>query len=105
MAAKAFGAGLGAAIALVIAWAWIGAALSLVFPLYLLFLAGSGYLISESISLAVNRKRGLWLQVASGASVCVMFGLLNVINIISTMTPVGALGLILASALSLPGLR
>lgn len=105
VAVKAFGVGLGAVLALVIAWVCIGATLKPIFPLYLLFLAGSGYLVGESISLAVNRKRGPWLQVVSGASVCGMLGLLDAINIISVMTPVGILGLILALALSLSRFR
>ena len=97
--------GLGTVLALGIAWVCIGVVLKPVFPLNLLFFAGSGYLVGESISLAVNRKRGPWLQVISGVNVCVLFGLLDVVNIISAMTPVGALGLILALALSLPRLR
>ena len=104
-AAKAFGAGLGTGVVLVVLWVLIGWILKLMFPIYLVSLAGSGYIIGESISLASNRKRGHWLQGISALVVCFMFGLLDIINVISITTIASILGLILALALSLSRFR
>ena len=69
---KAVGVGLGAAGVLGVVW-------GLVVPYmagfgYLLVLA-AGYLISELMSRAVNRKRSIGLQVVSGLSTAICFGM------------------------------
>jgi hypothetical protein len=60
---KAVGVGLGLAIAIGLAWGWIWDHVSF---FNFLLAAGVGYAIGELISLSVNRRRGVGLQVIGG---------------------------------------
>jgi hypothetical protein len=71
---RAIGAGLGIGIVCGIAW-W---ALNTLLPFYIfsvLLAAGVGYVVSEVISRAVNRKRGTPLAVIGGISVIISFAI------------------------------
>ncbi|OGN99121.1 MAG: hypothetical protein A2Y58_04435 [Chloroflexi bacterium RBG_13_51_52] len=75
---RAAGAALGMAIAIGLAWGFVANYLPYIF-LNLIFAAGLGYAVGEVMSLAVNRKRGIWLAVIGGAA----FALSYVIRILT----------------------
>jgi len=74
---KAVGVGIGLAIVIGIAWGWLWDILPFFF-LNLLLAAGVGYAIGEVISLSVNRRRGLGLQVIGGSGVALSYIVSNV---------------------------
>jgi hypothetical protein len=69
---KAVGAGLGLAIAIGFAWGWLWDIIPFFF-ISLFLAAGVGYVIGELISLSVNRRRGVGLQVIGGLSVALAY--------------------------------
>ncbi len=73
---KAVGTGLGLAIALGIAWGLVRRLLP--FFLRLLLVGAVGYAIGELISLSVNRKRGLALQIIAGVSLVLSYLVSNI---------------------------
>jgi hypothetical protein len=67
---KAVAAGLGVAIVVGVAWAWLRIAVQIPFfglMTALLLAAGAAYAIAEVVSRVINRKRGVPLQVIAGA--------------------------------------
>ena len=72
---KAVGVGLGLAIVLGIAWGWLW---EHVWFFNFLLAAGVGYAIGELISLSVNRRRGVGLQVIGGLCVALSYIVSNV---------------------------
>lgn len=62
---KAVGVGLGLAIVIGLAWGWLWDVMPFFF-INLFLAAGVGYAIGELISLSVNRRRGVGLQVVGG---------------------------------------
>ena len=73
--------GTGVAIAVGCSWALIYKILALVIPFFYfnwLLGAGAGYICAETISLAVNKKRGIGLGVIAAAAFCLsyVFGLI-----------------------------
>jgi hypothetical protein len=85
---RAAGTAVGLAIALGIAWGFISHIISF-FYLNLLLAAGIGWVIGEITSMAVNRKRGLWLAVIGGAGVTFCWA----VNIFAFGWPGGGMGL------------
>ena len=66
---KAVAAGLGVAIVVGIAWAWLRIAVDVPFfglMVALLLAAGAAYVIAEVVSRVINRKRGMPLQIIAG---------------------------------------
>lgn len=75
---RAAGVGLGAALVTGLIWGTIEASLPFITSLLLIILnfllaAGVGYVIGESVSLSVNRKRGTGLAVVAGLAVVISY--------------------------------
>jgi hypothetical protein len=87
---RAVGAALGMAVVIGLLWGYISNYLPYFF-INLLLAAGLGYAIGEVTSLAVNRKRGIWLAVIGGTA----FALSYVLRIL-VFGEVPSLGLDLA---------
>jgi hypothetical protein len=64
--------GLGLALVAGVLWSWLGRLLPF-FYLHLLIAGGIGYALGELISLSVNRKRSLGLQVIGAGSLLLSY--------------------------------
>lgn len=91
---RALGAGLGMALMGGTLW---GILPTLGFLSFFIVL-GAGYLVGEAVSLAVNRKRGRWLQAVAGTSFLLAY---LVSQVAPTLLLVGSQGSLLAHAATL----
>ena len=69
---RAGGAALGIAVVIGLAWGFVTGLFSFIY-LNLILAAGVGYAIGEVTSLAVNRKRGIWLAVIGSIAVIISY--------------------------------
>jgi hypothetical protein len=77
---RAAGAALGMAIVIGVVWGIIESYLPFRF-FSLIIGAGVGYAIGEVVSLAVNRKRGVWLAVMGSVAVVIAYGITYLVDI------------------------
>ena len=87
--------GLGAAIAVGFLWRLLLVSIPFGFFLNFLLAAGAGWAIAEAVSLAVNRRRGLPLQVIASLGLVLAFLLA-----MGVLSPAGVLFLLLRAPLS-----
>jgi hypothetical protein len=76
---RAASAALGMAVVIGVVWGIIESYLPFRF-FSLIIGAGVGYAIGEVVSLAVNRKRGVWLAVMGGAAVVIAYGITYLVD-------------------------
>jgi hypothetical protein len=76
---RAAGAALGMAIVIGVVWGIIESYLPFRF-FSLIIGAGVGYAIGEVVSLAVNRKRGVWLAVMGSLAVVISYGITYLVD-------------------------
>lgn len=102
---RAVGAGLGVALLGGGAWALLRV-MAPFFYLYFILALGMGYATGELISRAVNRKRGLGLQVIAGAAMFLSFLVSSLLlNIDILRDPFGLLALALGIVMAVSRLR